>query len=149
VPHNDANFGIGTLAMKVQGRCHCGAISYEAEVEPGTAHICHCQDCQTLTGSAFRPSISAPAETFRILAGTPRRYTKVADSGTTRVHAFCESCGSPIYSCAPDNPRTYALRLGGLSQRERLGRPARQIWTKRRLPWMPKLEGVPEIEGQP
>jgi hypothetical protein len=53
------------------------------------------------------------------------------------------------YSCAPDNPRTYALRLGGLSQRERLGRPARQIWTKRRLPWMPKLEGVPEIEGQP
>ena len=99
------------LARKVQGRCHCGAISYEAEVEPCTAYICHCQDCQMLTGSAFRPSISAPAESFRILTGTPRRYTKVADSGTRRVHAFCESCGSPIYSCAPDNPRTYALRL--------------------------------------
>ena len=37
------------LARKVQGRCHCGAISYEAEVEPCTAYICHCQDCQMLT----------------------------------------------------------------------------------------------------
>jgi hypothetical protein len=134
--------------MKVEGRCHCGAISYEAEVEPGTASICHCLDCQMLTGSAFRANVQAPAETFRILSGTPRRYTKVAESGAKRVHAFCESCGSPIYSCAPD-PQTYSLRLGGLSQREQLGRPARQIWTRRRLPWMPKLDGVPETEGQP
>jgi hypothetical protein len=135
--------------MKVDGRCHCGAISYEAEVEPGTASICHCLDRQLLTGSAFRANVQAPAETFRILTGTPRRYTKVAESGAKRVHAFCESCGSPIYSCAPDSPQIYSLRLGGLSQREQIGRPARQIWTKRRLPWMPKLEGVPETEGQP
>ena len=34
------------------------------------------------------------------------------------------------------------------SEKEALGRPARQIWTKRRLSWIPKLEGVSEIEGQ-
>ena len=90
--------------MKVEGRCHCGAISYEAEVDPGTASICHCLDCQMLTGSAFRANVQAPAATFQILTGTPRRYTKVAESGAKRVHAFCENCGSPIYSCAPDSP---------------------------------------------
>jgi hypothetical protein len=41
------------------------------------------------------------------------------------------------------------LRIGALAQRNELGRPARQIWTKRRLPWVPKIAGVPEIEGQP
>jgi hypothetical protein len=117
-------------SMKVQGRCHCGAITYEAEVEPGTVNVCHCLDCQMLTGSAFRANIAAPAERFRILTGKPREYVKIADSGARRVHA-------------------YSLRLGALSEKEALGRPARQIWTKRRLSWIPRVEGVADIEGQP
>jgi hypothetical protein len=135
--------------MKVQGRCHCGEITYEAELEPGTVSVCHCHDCQMLTGSAFRANIAAPAERFRILTGRPREYVKVADSGARRVHAFCGNCGSPVYSCAPANPKTYSLRLGALSERDALGRPAREIWTKRRLSWMPKLQGAANIEGQP
>jgi hypothetical protein len=135
--------------IKVEGRCHCGAITYEAEVEPGTIAICHCLDCQRLTGSAFRANIAAPAERFRMLTGTPREYVKTGDSGAKRVHAFCETCGSPVYSCAADNPRSYSLRVGALSHNEALGRPAREIWSKRRLPWMPAIEGVPGTEGQP
>lgn len=135
--------------MKVQGRCHCGAITYEAEVEPGTVNICHCLDCQMLTGSAFRANILVPADQFRILTGKPCQYIKVADSGAKRVHAFCDNCGSPIYARAAENPQTYSLRLGALSQRDVLGRPARQVWTIRRLSWIPKLEGVSEVEGQP
>ena len=135
--------------MKVEGSCHCGAITYEAEVAPGTVNICHCRDCQTLTGTAFRTSISAPASSFRILSGTPRQYLKTADSGIQRIHAFCETCGAPVYSCAVDNPTRYSLRLGALRQRNDLGRPARQIWTSRRLSWVPPIDGVPEISGQP
>jgi hypothetical protein len=135
--------------MKVEGRCHCGAITYEAEVEPGTITLCHCLDCQTLTGSAFRANILAPADRFRIITGEPRRYVKTADSGARRVHAFCETCGAPIYSCAPEDPPTYSLRVGTLRQKEALGRPARQIWTRRRLSWIPKFEGIDDIEGQP
>jgi hypothetical protein len=135
--------------MKVHGRCHCGAITYEAEVEPGTVNVCHCLDCQTLTGSAFRANIQASADSFHILSGSPRRYIKTADSGARRVHAFCENCGAPAYSCAPENPKTYSLRVGALDERQLLGRPMRQIWTKRRLGWVPKLGGVPDCEGQP
>jgi hypothetical protein len=98
-----------------------------------------------LTGSAFRANTAG----FRILTGAPRRYIKVGDSGARRVHAFCETCGSPVYSSAVDDPPTFSLRLGALSEREALGRPARQIWTKRRLSWLDRLEGGSEIEGQP
>ena len=59
--------------MKVDGHCHCSAITFEAEVEPDALTICHCTDCQTLTGSAFRINIPAPAEHF-VLRGTPKTY---------------------------------------------------------------------------
>lgn len=135
--------------MKVDGQCHCGSIAYEAQVEPGTISICHCLDCQRQSGSAFRCNISASVETFRCLRGSPKLYVKVADSGARRVHAFCGDCGSPLYACAPENPRTYSLRVGALHQRDQLGAPARQIWTRRRVGWLPPLDGVPGFEGQP
>src|SRR4051794_29656710 len=78
-----------------------GEITYEADVHPGNVNVCHCRDCQILTGTAFRAGIRASAQDFRILTGKPREYTKVADSGARRVHAFCATCGSPVYSCAP------------------------------------------------
>jgi hypothetical protein len=135
--------------MRVEGQCHCGAIRYEAEVEPGTIRVCHCLDCQRLTGSAYRAAIPAPAAGFRILTGKPRQYIKSAESGAKRIHAFCENCGSPVYACAIENPQVYSLRLGALQQREQLGPPARQIWTKRRLPWTTALTDIPASDGQP
>jgi hypothetical protein len=135
--------------MKVDGGCFCGAITYEAEVEPGTVVVCHCLDCQRLSGTAFRAGIAAPAETFRFLSGTPRQFVKTADSGARRRHAFCGDCGSPVYSCAEVNPRNYTLRLGALRQAAELGRPARQIWTRRRHHWLPDIEDIPEVAGQP
>jgi hypothetical protein len=48
--------------MKVTGGCHCGHITYEAEVNPATVRVCHCTDCQRLTGTAFRPNISSLPE---------------------------------------------------------------------------------------
>ncbi|UOK73309.1 GFA family protein [Ancylobacter polymorphus] len=135
--------------MRIRGQCHCGAIAYEAEVEPDNVAICHCRDCQRLSGGAFRANVSAPAAGFRIISGEPTRYLKTADSGGKRAHAFCGTCGSPIYSCAAEAPTRYSLRIGCLDAPEEVGRPARQIWTKRRLSWLPPLSDVPECEGQP
>jgi len=38
--------------MKIDGHCHCGQITFEAEVDPNSVMICHCTDCQRLSGSA-------------------------------------------------------------------------------------------------
>jgi len=141
--------GGAKIRMKVNGACHCGAITYEGEVEPGTIHMCHCLDCQRLSGTAFRAGIQAPAETFRILTGTPRQYVKTADSGARRIHAFCGNCGSPIYSCAEESPRSYTLRAGALRQSAELGRPGRQIWTRRRHDWLLEIDEIPSVPGQP
>ena len=53
--------------MKIDGACHCGAIAYEAELDPEKVAICHCDDCQALSGSAFRTVAPVRAEAFRAI----------------------------------------------------------------------------------
>ena len=129
--------------MKVNGSCHCGQITYEAEIDPRLVGICHCTDCQMLTGSAFRVSVPAAAESFRLLSGSPKAYVKIADSGARRRHAFCPNCGTPVRASADtDDPPTYSLRIGCLEQRAQLP-PQRRIWCKSALPWSQDISAIP------
>lgn len=127
--------------MKVHGGCHCGRITFEGEVDPEAVAICHCTDCQTLTGSAYRANVQTPAANFVMHGGPPKIYVKTADSGAKRAHAFCPDCGSPIYSSAISDPPIYSLRIGTLRERADL-KPARQIWCKSALPWSSDLGAI-------
>ena len=99
--------------MKIDGGCHCGAIRYEAEIDPGGVGICHCTDCQKLSGSAFRTVVPAASDTFRMTAGEPTIYVKTGDSGAKRQQAFCPRSGSPIFSASSDpEPKIYMIRAG-------------------------------------
>ncbi|MEO7223575.1 MAG: GFA family protein, partial [Devosia sp.] len=75
--------------MRVDGQCHCGAITFSAEIDPDRVRICHCTDCQQLSGTAFRVTAPCAETDFRLLRGTPRIYVKLADSGKRRQQAFC------------------------------------------------------------
>lgn len=133
--------------MKVDGRCHCGQITFEAEIDPQTVRICHCTDCQNLTGSAYRVNVQTPATHFRLLSGSPKVYIKTAESGNKRAHAFCGDCGTPIYASSAQDTKTYALRVGTLTQRTQL-RPSRQIWFRSAQPWVTNLHDVPQVDRQ-
>ena len=135
--------------MKVEGHCHCGAIAYEAEVNPETVGICHCTDCQRLTGSAFRVNVQAAADTFVLRRGVPKIYVKTADSGSKRAHAFCPDCGGPVFARALANPTTYSLRIGALDKAAQSQlTPRRQIWMRSALPWVHGLGQVPQLDRQ-
>jgi hypothetical protein len=135
--------------MKVTGRCHCGKVSFEAEIDPGQVRICHCTDCQTLSGSAFRVNAGTLTGTFKLTSGTPKTYIKTtADSGTHRSHGFCGDCGTPLWATSTDaKPSSYGLRVGTLDQRAELT-PSRQGWYRSALPWSQDLSGVRRIERQ-
>ena len=133
--------------MRIQGSCHCRRITYEAEVDPAAATICHCTDCQTLSGSSYRAAVPAASKSFRLLSGEPKRYVKTADSGARRLHAFCGDCGAPVYSCAESNPTSYSLRIGCLAQRSEIA-PKMQIWFRSATPWAQDIRDVPKIDRQ-
>ena len=128
--------------MHIHGSCHCENIRFEAEVDPGQTTICHCTDCQKLTGSAYRVSVPALAGTFRLVAGEPRIYVKTGDNGARRAQAFCPECGSRIYaSAAVPEPERYNLRVGTIRQRREL-RPRTQVWCRSALGWAMDLGSV-------
>jgi len=127
--------------MQINGACHCGAISFVAEVDPGRVMVCHCTDCQILSGSPFRAVVAASIDKFSLL-GTPKSYVKVAQSGNRRAQVFCPQCGTPLYATAPENPTTVVIRLGCVEQRDQL-KPAVQIWQHSAMPWLAELTAVP------
>jgi hypothetical protein len=100
-----------------------------------------------LTGSAYRVSVRAPAESFRLLQGTLKTYIKTADSGAKRAHSFCPECGTPVHACAVENPQAYSLRVGCLAQRVQLP-PKKQMWCRSSLSWSESLAGIPKIDHQ-
>lgn len=134
--------------MKIDGSCHCGYITYEATIDPEHVGICHCTDCQTLSGSAFRTFVLAPKEGFRLLAGRPKVYVKTSASGVKRTQAFCPECGTPIYSAAPNDPQIFSIRAGTARQRNALI-PKSQIWYRSAQSWLVDLGSIHHFDEQP
>ena len=133
--------------MKVHGACHCGQISYEAEIDPEKVTLCNCTDCQMLSGTGYRVSVPADRATLR-LNGEVKVYVKTAESGTKRRHGFCPHCGTPVYSAADsDEPPAYSLRIGCLAERAHLA-PKRRIWCKSALDWAQNVTAVPALDRQ-
>jgi hypothetical protein len=131
--------------MKIDGGCHCGAITFEAEVDPQKVALCHCTDCQVLTGSAFSTVVPAAKGDFRLLTGKPTLYVKTAESGSKRAQAFCPVCSTRIYASAATDPQVFNLRVGTIRQRRELGAPQSQIWCRSAYPWVMDLGSVKQI----
>lgn len=133
--------------MKIDGACLCGAIAFEAEVDPDKVVVCHCLDCQITSGAPYRASVPVRFENLKFTRGTPKVYVKTtADSGNPRALGFCGECGSPFYSTTVDTPpELYMLRLGAVRQRDQLV-PKRQIWRKSALSWVEHVADLQSFE---
>jgi len=135
--------------MEIDGQCHCGNIRYRATLDPDRVVVCHCSDCQSLSGSAFRTVAFTEPDAFEVLKGTIKVYVKTtAASGNPRAQGFCGDCGSAIYATAVDKgPKVYGLRVGTISQREEIV-PKKQVWHRSALPWLDQLNALPVAERQ-
>jgi hypothetical protein len=132
--------------MQIHGGCHCGAVSFTADVDPSRVMLCHCTDCQVMSGSAFRMVVLASIETFAV-SGRTKGYVKVAESGNRRIQVFCPECGTPLYATAPEHATTVSIRVSCVKERALL-RPAAQIWARSAMPWLHELADVPVSAGQ-
>ena len=127
--------------MRIDGSCHCGLVTFTAEIDPAGVMVCHCADCQVLSGSPFRTAVATPIESFTV-KGKTKSYVKVAESGARRAQVFCPECGTPLYATAPEIPASVVIRLGCVKQRAELT-PAVQIWQQSSAPWLTNLLHIP------
>lgn len=131
---------------KMTGRCQCGEITYETE-RPVAAWICHCRDCQRMTGGAYSFSMAVPRAGFRFAQGEPRRFLKTGDNGVQTEQLFCAACSTWLASLSPAAPQAVILRVGTLDD-HRWITPGSQVWTDSALPWA-VLPDVPQVRRDP
>jgi len=119
--------------MHIDGQCHCGQITFEAEIDPETVSVCHCTDCQTLTGSPFRVTAVCSGADVRLTGGTPRICGKRGDNGRMRFQHFCADCGSPLFTSGEgDQADDWGIRWAASASATNCGRSGRSGASRRR-----------------
>jgi hypothetical protein len=135
--------------MKIDGRCHCGYVTFEAEADPETTTICNCIDCPTMSGAPLRAVVATRPGSFMVLSGKPTEYQKTADSGNVRPQGFCSRYGTALYSTTVgDEPKAYNVRVGALRQRNELV-PRRQLFVRSQHAWVNDLNSIRRFDGMP
>jgi hypothetical protein len=142
---------MSTEPFLLTGGCHCRALRYSLTARPLGAYVCHCTDCQSLSGAAFAIGIVVPAPAFT-LAGSPRLVRRVLGSGTISYRAICPDCGvwvcggSKLDALAPDVKRVVR---GGTFDDTSWIRPGAHFWTRSAQPWVILPQGVTVYATQP
>jgi hypothetical protein len=95
-----------------RGRCHCGAVKFEAELDlTQSTYRCNCSICQR---TRFWPAIARP-DGFRLLAGEGE-LTEYRFNTRKNQHFFCRHCGVRPFGIGNDTPigKMYGVNVGCL-----------------------------------
>jgi hypothetical protein len=101
------------------GGCACGSIRYETSGAPIFENHCQCRDCQKRSGTGHGSYLSFAQRADLKISGQATSFRITAASGSDKVHAFCPTCGTPVYVtfvAAPDAIAIHAASLDDPSQ---------------------------------
>lgn len=121
------------VQMVWTGKCLCGRVRFEFDVEPIASVSCHCRDCQYVSGGHPAVVVAVQASSLRV-EGEPREYRSEADSGAEVYRTFCPNCGTPLFAGNERSPDVVAIKLGALDNPEAYP-PKVHIWTSSAQPW--------------
>ncbi|KPI35453.1 uncharacterized protein AB675_11669 [Cyphellophora attinorum] len=117
-----------------QGRCHCGATEWTADLKDEAHVLCHCNACKLMSGGEFTENQIIPRDALKITKGDFKKYTYKGDSGNEVDCFYCGNCTSNAYHhqkvMGPDTI------------------PAAEIFDKLRPGWLPQT-GENSFEGAP
>jgi hypothetical protein len=94
--------------MLYKGRCHCGKIAFEVDLDLQQQIECNCTHCSR---KGYRLAF-VPREKLRLL--TPAADTTIYTFNTHKIrHRFCATCGCAPYADEPNSKggETAAINL--------------------------------------
>lgn len=99
----------------ITGRCMCGTISYQCTANPKFTLLCHCTQCQKITGTGHSAQFAMDAETTEV-TGDVCTFELTSNAGNLVTSAFCGNCGNPIYKTTSMMPDTFVFHVGTLDE---------------------------------
>src|ERR1700704_2461061 len=133
--------------MTMSGGCQCGAVRYRAEGEPLIQGLCHCRNCQRISGAGHIGFICFPEGAVTV-AGATRSYSLTGGSGRTATRYFCPTCHSGVFGRSEIMPGEINLYAGSLDDLSWF-KPTVAIFTRSRPAWDTSSKGLTCFETVP
>ncbi|MFC0105117.1 GFA family protein [Kibdelosporangium aridum] len=128
------------------GHCLCGSISYRFDARPEIVVLCHCDDCQRHSGSAFSVNVLVARDAVDI-KGTPKTVQTIgSENGHPRDRLFCGDCGTPIFTILHERPDIVIVKAGTLDDRTGLA-PSAEVWCRRAQDWLEPSPSRARFDG--
>ncbi len=137
------------MSKPYAGGCACGAIRYEARGEPLVEIHCQCLDCQRRSGTGHSSYLTFAGRAEVTVSGAAKIWRVAGDSGANKDHAFCPTCGTPLYLTFPATPDLIAIHAASLDDPDRFD-PQMVSYGVRARPWDtidPALQVFPRMPG--
>ncbi|WP_296613430.1 GFA family protein [Sphingomonas sp.] len=119
-------------------RCHCGALEVACEGEPRKVSLCHCEQCQRRTGSAFSVAVFYAREQVAV-RGATSSFMRPSASGFEVDFRFCPACGSNLLWYPARMPALVGVAFGGFADRD-FPMPDQAVWAEEGHDWV----GLPD-----
>ena len=126
---------------KTQGRCLCGAVSFEYDGPAIWRGHCHCESCRRATSAPFTTFIGVPKAACHFTGSDPAVYR--SSPGVKRL--FCASCGSPIAYLGDRWPDEIHLYAATLAKPQDIAPEFHVHWSER-LPWIELADSLPKYD---
>jgi len=114
--------------------CTCQQLSVECSGDPELVSLCHCQDCQRRTGSAFGIAAFFRRDKVRV-AGKTSCFSRTSDNGFDFSFYFCPNCGGTVYWETTRKPGMVAVAAGAFADRD-FPAPTQSVFEESRAPWL-------------
>lgn len=132
----------------ISGQCLCGAVHYESSGPALFSAICHCRDCQRVSGSGGLPVLGVDRVSFSASGPLRQSHTR-GGSGQMAVRNFCGECGSLLFGTPESAPELVTIYAGSLDDPGSF-RPDEALFVAHRPAWavlsMP-LREYPALPG--
>ena len=136
------------MAQSFTGGCACGAVRYEAPGEPVFQNHCQCRDCQKRSGTGHGSYATFAGRSDMKTTGAPATWRVAGDSGNDKIHAFCSTCGTPVWLTFSAMPDLVAVPAGSLDDPDRF-RPQAVTYGVRAHAWDAMDPALPAFERMP
>ena len=131
------------VSLPLLGGCLCGAVRYSLNGAPLMVHVCHCHDCQSVSGSAY--TLTALVATAALaLTGPLETVARVTTRGRQVRNTVCEKCRAGLTSSDAARPDFTGLRAGTLDDAS-WAVPIAQTFVRSAIPWA-IIPGVEQVD---
>lgn len=102
------------MTKRYMGGCACGAIRYETTGEPIFQNHCQCLDCQKRAGTGHGSYLTFGRRADMAITGEASTWRVAGASGNEKIHAFCPTCGTPVFLTFVAMPELIAVHATSL-----------------------------------